>query len=354
MSIIKTNSALTVCNSKESTPLQFENILRLSQKALKKATAEELRKLGYDVNVCKGFVYAKGDIPVLLVAHLDTVHREEVRHICYSRDGKLMMSPEGIGGDDRAGVYMALEIVKNHRCHILFCEDEEIGGRGAREFANSKIRPEVNYIVEMDRRGAADAVFYDCDNPEFTDFVCGFGFKEAFGTFSDISVIAPRLGIAAVNISAGYYNEHSRHEYINLAQMETNIDRISQMVQAPAEKFEYLERLSYGGRYGQLYFEPMDLWGLSRRGQSFRQTKSLMPLPESAYLVINGHMVESCSSYYMDSTGDVFDYLPDIDAAVKSENAVAYSESGLPLRFSEKDTERIKVIPLETALEMLG
>jgi len=353
MKTTKNKTAPVVKNNKQDSLSYFEGILRLSQKALKKAAADELRKLGYGVDVRKGFVYAKGEVPVLLVAHLDTVHRQEVRHICYSRDGKLMMSPEGIGGDDRAGVYMALEIVKNHRCHVLFCEDEEIGGRGAREFANSKIRPEVNYIVEMDRRGADDAVFYDCENQDFTDFVCGFGFREAFGSFSDISVIAPRLGIAAVNISAGYYNEHSRHEYINLAQMKINIDRISQMVQAPTEGFEYIERLSYG-RYGQLYFEPMDLWGITRRGQSFRQTKTLMPLPESAYLMINGHMVESCSSYYMDSAGDVYDYLPDLDAAVESEDAVAFSESGLPLRFSEKDAERIKVIPLEIALEMLG
>lgn len=157
---------------------------------------EELAALGYeDIKNLQGFVYAAGNLPVLLVAHLDTVHQHQVETICYSRDGRIMMSPEGIGGDDRAGVYMILRIIRAHRCHVLFCEDEEIGGKGAREFANSRIRPDINYIVEMDRRGTNDAVFYNCDNPESTDFVCGFGFEEAHGSFSDISVIAPVLAL---------------------------------------------------------------------------------------------------------------------------------------------------------------
>ena len=88
---------------------------------------------------------------------------------------------------------------------MLFCEDEETGGHGARAFTQSGIAADVHYIVEMDRRGDNDAVFYECDNPEFTEFVCSFGFSEEAGSFSDISVIAPYLKRAAVNISAGYY-----------------------------------------------------------------------------------------------------------------------------------------------------
>ena len=95
-----------------------------------------------------------------------------------SDDGRYLMSPQGIGGDDRCGVYMILQIINEVRCHVLFCEDEETGGNGARAFAGSGIQMDVNYIVEMDRRGNNDAVFYDCSNPEFTEFVCAFGFQE--------------------------------------------------------------------------------------------------------------------------------------------------------------------------------
>lgn len=331
----------------------LERVLRLSQKSLKRELAEELKRLGYkNIKAPNGFVYAPGEIPVLLVAHLDTVHKRFVRTICYSRDGKVLMSPEGIGGDDRAGVYMILQIIQNHPCQVLFCEDEEIGGHGARDFANSRIRPKVNYIVEMDRHGSNDAVFYNCANPEFVDFVCGFGFEEAIGSFSDISVIAPRLGIAAVNISAGYYNEHHKHESIDLEAVEHNIARISQMVQAPSESFEYIERQFYG-RLWQNSFEDMSLWDYIEREPGKEEIKKLMPLPDSATLQINGQLLEECSRYMLDVQGKVYNYIPELSAAILSENTIAFSEAGQPLKFTTDEARPISVIPLETAMEKL-
>ena len=130
----------------------FESILKMTQGELKEYLAQQLREYGYEP-VCKnGFLYAEGTVPVLLVAHLDTVHTHQPDIICRSEDGRYLMSPYGIGGDDRAGVYMILLLMRECRCHILFCEEEEIGGVGAKKFAKSKLRPEVNYIVELDRR----------------------------------------------------------------------------------------------------------------------------------------------------------------------------------------------------------
>ena len=175
--------------------MRLDTILRKTQAELKAALIPELKSLGYSVRVSKGFIYARGTLPVLLFAHLDTVHKEPVRRICTSNDGNILMSPEGIGGDDRAGVYMILQLLQKHHCHVLFCEDEESGGQGALAFVNSGIKPSVNYILELDRRGEKDAVFYSCNNPEFTDFVCSFGFEEEFGSFSDISIIADRKSV---------------------------------------------------------------------------------------------------------------------------------------------------------------
>ena len=142
--------------------LEFEQIFQLSQGNLKEALVGELKALGYKPKSRKGYLYASGELPIMLIAHMDTVHQ----HICYSEDGYVMMSPEGIGGDDRAGVYMILRILQEAKCHVLFCEDEEIGGQGARKFERSSIRPEVNYLVELDRHGGNDAVFYNCNNRE--------------------------------------------------------------------------------------------------------------------------------------------------------------------------------------------
>ncbi len=331
--------------------MNFETMVKMTQKELKVAAAKELTSHGYSVKTAKGYVYAKGEIPVLLIAHLDTVHKQRVKNIFYSKDGTRLLSPEGIGGDDRAGVYIILQIIKSRRCHVLFCEDEEIGGVGARDFTRSKIKPAVNYIVEVDRRGANDAVFYDCDNPEFTEFICGFGFNMEYGSFSDISVIAPHLGLAAVNLSAGYYNEHTRSEFVDLTEMETTIERVIRMTGTSTGKFEYMERKLFS-RYADDGQMMLDMWG--HIGREHAHKEQLMPLPESAYLIINGHPIEHCDSYLIDIRGNVYDYVADIDAAVRLENATAYSPTGTPLRFSSKNTLKKRVLPLEMALELLG
>ena len=206
--------------------------------------------LGYHTTSRHGYLYAPGEVPVLLVAHLDTVHPQPVQLICYSENRRIAMSPQGIGGDDRAGVFMILQIIQKVRCHVLFCEDEETGGWGAQLFTKSGIRPRVNYLVELDRRGCRDAVFYGCANQNFIKFVEGFGFREESGSFSDISILAPHLETAAVNISAGYYCEHSPGERIDLLHMMNNVERVTQMVKTESAHFRYMRRKStgFGGR----------------------------------------------------------------------------------------------------------
>ncbi|MCI8471479.1 MAG: hypothetical protein HFE65_00050 [Clostridiales bacterium] len=329
--------------------MTFEEILRMRQKELKHFLAAYLKEQGYLVERQKGFLYARGEIPVLLVAHLDTVHQEKPSIICRSEDRRYMMSPQGIGGDDRCGVYMILQILKEVRCHVLFCEDEETGGRGARAFAGSGITVDVNYIVEMDRRGNNDAVFYSCDNPEFTEFVCSFGFKEAGGSFSDISVIAPYLKTAAVNISAGYYNEHRQHEMIDCKAMENNIERITQMVRIQTIKYPYIKRRYFTQR------------SLSRQQTLFdfeysemEKEKLLMELPDGTRLMLNGYQIMPTCAYLMDRDGNVYADVPELHAAVLSEYSVACDENGEIISFSVYDAKRMKVISMESAMEQLA
>ena len=333
--------------------LTFEEIVRKPQHVLKKALMSELTRMGYRTRTKKGFLYAKGNVPVLLVAHLDTVHKEAVKDICYSADGNIVMSPQGIGGDDRAGVYMILQIIQRYRCHVLFCEDEEVGGVGASAFAASDIRPSVNYIIELDRRGSDDAVFYDCDNPEFTEFVTDHRFIEDYGSFSDISIIAPALGIAAVNLSAGYFHEHTRHEYVDMAVINRNIQRVCQMVSTPTQKFEYIESM-FGGwrlRGGRYYEDALDFnryYG--NRGKDVA-IKPLMMLPGSAHVKMpNGDMVECDEQFYIDEAGMVYEYLYDVDVAVEVPDCEARTENGLPVKYKDEAAINIEVVPVEFVL----
>lgn len=333
--------------------LSFEDIVRGQQSQLKKSLMSELSQMGYKTKTKSGFLYAKGELPVLLVAHLDTVHTHPVNTICYSDDGNIIMSPEGIGGDDRAGIYMILKIIKKHRCHVLFCEDEEKGGVGAKKFVDSGILPKVNYIVELDRHGDNDAVFYDCDNPEFTKFVEGFGFKEAGGSFSDISVIAPAIGAAAVNISTGYYNEHTRHEYVDMEVIQNNIERVGTMITTKSDHFEYIEAVYTPYLLGGKYYENVYDFNSYYTSCDDYDIVTLMELNDENYVRTECSEMEECyGQYFIDESGCIYEFLDDIGVMVAKGGYSAHNAQGLPPQFCLSKSDDYEVISELYALEL--
>lgn len=238
----------------------FKDICKLSQRQLKAYMESYLINNDYDVINEDGFLYAKGDIPVLLIAHMDTVHRNLCTTI-HDNKGRLS-SPQGIGGDDRCGIFIIMNLVKDFKCSVLLCEDEEIGGIGARKFTRTEYIDDldVNYMVEFDRKGNNDAVFYSCDNKEFTKFITETtGFKEQYGTFSDISVVAPAAKIAAVNLSSGYYNAHTKDEYVEYKEMLDIIATAKTLLATESDAFEYVRKTynydySYNNRNWSKYY----------------------------------------------------------------------------------------------------
>lgn len=254
---------------------RFEKICRMTQKEVKEFVANELKKTHKEITVDDGFVYAQGTIPVLLVSHMDTVHKELPFIISYDKKTDKLSSTNGIGGDDRCGIYMILEVIKRFNCSVLFCEDEEVGCIGAdkfTDFVNAMItaksegkesetisivdKMEFNYMIEFDRKGSRDAVFYDCDNPEFTNFICKDFYIEDWGSCSDISVLAPFFGVAAVNLSCGYYKAHTKEEYVIFSEMERSIEEACKILERTTEEdvFEYIPaRKNWGYGLGTYY-----------------------------------------------------------------------------------------------------
>lgn len=238
----------------------FKNICKYGQKNLKKYVIKELQSMYEDVHFEKGFVYAQGSFPVLLVAHLDTVHDKTPSKIITNK-GKIS-SPDGIGGDDRCGVYMILEIINKYNCSVLFCEDEEIGCVGAEKFVESKFSEDLigqfNYIIELDRKGSNDAVFYDCANEDFEVFITKDFYKTAWGSFTDISTIAPYLECAAVNLSCGYYKAHTKEEYVVWDEMKTSVKEVINILArtTDTDKYKYVEAprvLTYNNYYDKYW-----------------------------------------------------------------------------------------------------
>lgn len=181
-----------------------------------------------------GYVYIKGDIPILLTAHMDTVHKERVKRV--TQKNGILWSPQGIGGDDRCGIYIILKILgMGYKPYVLFCEDEEKGGIGSSKFCRSKYihdLKELKYFIGLDRRGQDDAVYYDCGNYDFKRFIeTETEYKENWGSFTDICNLSDKTDVASVNLSVGYYREHTIEEYINLKDMEYTLKMVQQLLE---------------------------------------------------------------------------------------------------------------------------
>lgn len=213
----------------------FKKIINISANSLIKWLNQKLTKeFNYKTILKeKDYLYAEGDIPLMLVAHLDTVFRENYKILYYDPIAMVAWSPDGAGFDDRAGVLGILTILKNIKVkpHILFTMEEEKGGRGARAAASElNMRNKLKYIIELDRRGKNDCVFYDCHNEYFKNYVESFGFKTDTGSFSDISFLGPVWNVAAVNLSIGYEDEHTYAEHLNFNYWIYTIQKVIKMI----------------------------------------------------------------------------------------------------------------------------
>ena len=224
----------------------MENLCGVSQEILHEVLYKFLRANYQKVTFDKDFLVAEGDIPIALVAHMDTVFPNPATEVFYDRKKNVMWSPTGMGADDRAGIFAIIKLIKKgYRPHIIFTTDEEIGCIGAYELSFLPCPfKELNYIIQLDRRGANDCVFYDCENKDFEKYVESFGFVTAIGTFTDISEICPSWGIAGVNLSIGYRDEHSTSEILFVGHMIDTIKKVEKMLnEINIPKFEYVSSI---------------------------------------------------------------------------------------------------------------
>ena len=212
-----------------------------------------LPKMGYEPIRGENYLYAKGTAPCLLVAHADTVHfhHKKGEMIPVFNDPKegILWSPEGIGADDRAGIVAVFEIlIRDLKPSILITLGEERGGIGAHEFTDEyaeelvDVESDIRFLLEVDRKGSEDAVYYGCDgkNKDWEAWTLSFGFKKAIGSYSDISSIMDGTGICGVNFSAGYYNAHQKTEYLNYHELEATIGKLAEIIRVSEGIPEFL------------------------------------------------------------------------------------------------------------------
>lgn len=238
----------------------FTTIAEMDEERLLKMLHIFLKKMygSKRVSATKSYIIAEGTIPICLTAHMDTVFSSPPSEIYYDQKKEVMWSPQGLGADDRAGVFAIMKIIQEgYRPHVIFTTGEERGGIGASMLI--KVFPkapfELKYMIELDRQGISDCVFYDCANNDFEAYVNKFGYVTAWGTFSDIGIFCPKWGVAGVNLSVGYIREHSVSEILYWKGLCSTIERVKDMLKDAAniEQFKYIPDPSTYWYYPGMY-----------------------------------------------------------------------------------------------------
>ena len=207
--------------------MQESSLVKALSKLLEKYYSQE------DIHATQDYIYTTGEIPVTLIAHLDTVLARPPQEIYHDPMSGVLWSPNGLGADDRAGVFSIIQLLeRGYRPSVIFTTGEEIGGTGATKLTKDFSSPlvETLFLVELDRKGSQDAVYYDCGNRDFESFITSFGFTTQLGSFSDISIIGPAWDRASVNLSIGYVNEHLMTEMLFYRDMFATIERVAQIL----------------------------------------------------------------------------------------------------------------------------
>lgn len=236
--------------------MMHDLLMSTQERLLFKKLPAYMNALKYaDIEFIGDCLFAHGNIPVMLVAHCDIVHKKATAEapdlFVYDYEEKdgivqtfLSANNRTLGADDRAGVYIILKTIealekKGLKPYVLFTSDEEIGCVGASKFVKAMPSNEydIKMVIELDRKGSNDIVFYDCDDDkEFVDFMVEkTGYKHALGSYSDIVEISDAWGVCSCNLSCGYYSEHTQSEYLIVEEMLGTLGMLVGML----EKLDY-------------------------------------------------------------------------------------------------------------------
>ena len=173
------------------------------------------------------FLFIKGvrNHKVLFVAHADTYwdsnynDYESGLKLIDCKDGVVRNKNGGLGADDRAGCAI-IWLLKDMGHSILITNGEEHGRIGSNWLINenSDIADEINsnhqFCIQLDRRNARDFKCYSVGTDDFRAYVSEItGYSEP-DRRSSTDIVTLCRDVCGVNLSVGYYNEHSENEYL--------------------------------------------------------------------------------------------------------------------------------------------
>jgi putative aminopeptidase FrvX len=202
-----------------------------------------------NIYLIKG-ILNEGEYYPCVCAHIDTVHYTHKEMIKNNQrlniiedilDGNVRLSAEhptsgketGIGGDDKCGVAICLELLlKSEKMIAAFFVQEESGCHGSKN-ADDNIFNKVGYVIEFDapkdnwctRLCCGIQLYQDDVFNEIKPILDEFGIDNiSVDPYTDVYALRTNYDFQCMNFFAGYYNYHSKYEYVLVKDVEKAIN----------------------------------------------------------------------------------------------------------------------------------
>lgn len=210
----------------------------------------------------------------MLCSHMDTVAFSPPKAYEIQTVGDTLMLAKWskarcLGGDDRAGVFIMLQIIASEQYNKYtygFFEDEERGCIGASAYtitdSFSDVCHSTSVFIGIDRQcepGKPEIAQYgyDCDELDkvLSELLPEYSLE--IGSMSDCSTLSEYSpeDIPCINITAGYIHEHTAKETIHIPSMMKTLEDLLTL-ELPSQPFEYVYTLPSwyrGGAYSGNY-----------------------------------------------------------------------------------------------------
>jgi putative aminopeptidase FrvX len=179
----------------------------------------------------------------------------------YDFDGEKILKGNGnIGADDKVGIFLILlyMLKVNRNINFVFSTGEEHScATGIKtvvsEINNMEGFKQAPYCIVLDRKNGGDII---CEKNSFgskdfdkalEDIGVKYGFASVRGGMSDTATFADYMN--AANLSVGYYNPHTKTEYVLISEMLNTFDYVCDIIENLARDIPFVKKTVYTPNY---------------------------------------------------------------------------------------------------------
>lgn len=185
----------------------------------------------FEDEIGNGFVYIGDSSPIMWSCHTDTVHVVGGRQKIYVDENKWVSLAKSsksncLGADNTVGVWLLREMILEGVPGLyVFHRGEEKGRIGSSwiEKNSKNLLKDIDFAIAFDRRNVKSVITYQCGQRTCSDNfgnqmikLLGMGHELDEGGLYTDTYSYSGLVSECTNISAGFFNEHSSSETVNL------------------------------------------------------------------------------------------------------------------------------------------